>query len=127
MKLKDNFYRLENIRNEGEHRLFSITLLPDCELYRGHFPGNPVCPGVCSIEMIRQCAEYLMGSPLFIRSIKQCRFTAILSPLNCRELTIDVSLSSAEDSIIVTARIYDERDVYVEFKGEMVKKEEQVS
>ena len=27
------------------------------EFFQGHFPNNPVSPGVCNIEMIKECAE----------------------------------------------------------------------
>lgn len=129
MKFKDNYYRLVGVRNEGAHSLFSIALLPDCELYRGHFPGDPVCPGVCSIELIRQCAECLEREPLFIHRIKQCRFTVLLSPATYRELTVDLSLSPTgeEKGVLASARIYDERNVYVEFKGEMLKRGRAIS
>ena len=31
---------------------FSLELNPEHPVYEGHFPGNPVVPGVCQVQMI---------------------------------------------------------------------------
>ena len=60
MLLKDKFYKVEqeNILTPL-HGVYLIALLPDADVYRGHCPHKPVCPGVCNIETIRECAEML--------------------------------------------------------------------
>ena len=89
--LKD-YYKVESVvRSDGE-AVYTVSLNPDCEVYRGHFPGSPVSPGVCNIQMIRECAQKeclclpeaatdrpgLVGSAvrLYIDEIRQCRFTS---------------------------------------------------
>ena len=42
--------------------VFGVALLPDCEgCYKGHFPGNPVSPGVCNIETIERVRHVTYG------------------------------------------------------------------
>ena len=90
--LANNYYRIlgTEMQTDGS-AVFRIALLPDCDVYRGHFPGRPVCPGVCQVEMARQCAGRLAGHPLLIRRIASC----------------------------VTARLSDSGHTYMELKGEM--------
>lgn len=45
MWLKDHYYKVLTRRVSDGCTVFRIVLLPDCEVYRGHFPGHPVCPG----------------------------------------------------------------------------------
>lgn len=61
--------------------LFIVSIHPDCEVYKGHFPGEPVTPGVCSVQMIKECAEKVLGYPTRITEIKTCRFYRPITPL----------------------------------------------
>ena len=92
------------------------------EFFRGHFPGNPVCPGVCSVQMIRECAERAAGCRLRIDSLQSCRFMAVLTPDNASRLTIVVTLADVQDDRVrLTAEIRNGADVCVALKGEFGK------
>lgn len=119
--LANNYYRIlgTEMQTDGS-AVFRIALLPDCDVYRGHFPGRPVCPGVCQVEMARQCAGRLAGHPLLIRRIVSCRFLTLATPDACPELDLAVALQPAgEGAWTVTARLYDSEHIYMELKGEM--------
>lgn len=109
--LKD-YYKVESVvRSDGE-AVYTVSLNPDCEVYRGHFPGSPVSPGVCNIQMIRECAQKeclclpeaatdrpgLVGGAvrLYIDEIRQCRFTSLITPLTHPEVDVHISLSAAD-------------------------------
>ena len=121
MLLKDKFYKVEqeNILTPL-HGVYLIALLPDADVYRGHFPHKPVCPGVCNIETIRECAEMLTGKDLFMKTIKQCRLTAVATPKVCPLLDVTIELTPAPNgaSYVVQAKIADAETTFMELKGE---------
>lgn len=119
--LENKYYQILCMTMQEEGcAVFRVALLPDCEAYCGHFPGRPVCPGVCQVEMARQCAERLSGCKLYIKSIGLCRFLAVASPDVCPEVEIAVALKSVKEGTwLMTARLFDERAIYMEFKGEV--------
>ena len=119
MKLENNYYELISMHCGGTGGVFHFTLRPDCEVYRGHFPGNPVCPGVCNMQMIKECAERLTGQRLHIGSIRRCRLTAVATPAACPELTVKIDLQPVGDGYTVTATISDARQTYMDYKGKM--------
>ncbi|MCF0178848.1 MAG: beta-hydroxyacyl-ACP dehydratase [Bacteroidales bacterium] len=120
MLLKDKFYKvLSETRQDEQNAVYLCQLLPDCDVYRGHFPHKPVSPGVCNIEMIKECAMMLTGKSLQIKGIKQCRLTAIASPTVCPEVKVTVSVSATEDVYIVVANIANETQSFMDYKGEM--------
>ena len=122
MLLKDKYFKVqqENILTPF-HGVYLIALLPDADVYRGHFPHKPVCPGVCNIETIRECAEMLSGKNLMIKTIKQCRLTAVATPEVCPLVDVNVMLTSNQDSsaYIIQASIADAETTYMELKGEL--------
>ena len=42
--------------------------------FEGHFPGNPIVPGVCLIELSRVMAEQAAGLELVLQEISLCKF-----------------------------------------------------
>jgi 3-hydroxyacyl-[acyl-carrier-protein] dehydratase len=119
MFLENRFYKItKEERAENEAR-FTVSILPDCDVYDGHFPGNPVCPGVCNIQTIKECAERLVGQPLTITTIKQCRLTAVATPQVCPEVTVTVSATENEGGYLITANISDEKQGYMSLKAIM--------
>lgn len=121
MLLKDKYYKLmrEN-RLDANTAVFLVSLLPQADVYRGHFPQRPVCPGACTIQMMRECAELLTGNRLLIRTIKQCRFITMATPQHCSLLDVTVQVARIEgtDAYNVTARMTDADATYAELKGE---------
>ncbi|MGN1248330.1 MAG: hypothetical protein ACI4UO_07050 [Paludibacteraceae bacterium] len=55
-----NYYHILSSDITSEEGMFRVALNADCEVYQGHFPGEPVCPGVCNIQMIKECAEIVL-------------------------------------------------------------------
>lgn len=128
MRLIDTYYRVWSAHYGAETASFHVELLPDCEVYRGHFPDRPVCPGVCNIGMLKECMEEALGVKLVIDTIKQCRMTALASPDSCSELDIQMSFQRLDESRwVVQARLYDTERTYMEYKGEMKRKDGKAS
>ena len=44
---------------------------PEADFYRGHFPGNPVTPGVLLVECMAQCSVVPLAVYLFHRDFEE--------------------------------------------------------
>ena len=141
----NNYYKINSRTDDGESTLFNVSLLSDYHIYSVHFPGNPVSPGVCNIQMIKECAEQLTGRRLFLAFITKCRFSAMITPKMTPKLWLRMRLSKdgfrfPEDSVHgstggfqrcsfeehlnfsemfnIKATLFDDITTYIEFKGE---------
>lgn len=122
MLLENKFYRvLSEERREGLSATYHVAILPECDVYDGHFPGDPVCPGVCNIEMIKECSMLLCGETLRYSFIKQCRLTALATPTASFNVDVVVSLVPNADGYTLQASIADDRQTYMIIKGQLDK------
>ena len=85
--------RLYDILEENE-RGFSLRMKRDHSVYQGHFPGNPITPGVLTLQMVCECLSRHVGRELHYAAIKNCRFAAIVRPgdnlrLNMQTASVD--------------------------------------
>lgn len=119
--LQDRYFTIKEGRKNESGSEFLIALNPDHQVYQGHFPGDPICPGVCSIQMIRECAEVSLGKKLTIGSISQCRFSELLTPTKNKELLLRLVLNDKGDGTVgVVASLLsdDAQTSFLEYKGD---------
>lgn len=121
MHIENEFFRIVDIlKTDGNNAVFKIELIAECKVYEGHFPGNPICPGVFNIETIKECAQILSGRSLRISGVKHCRFTSLLTPANREVISVKINTAGMENGLVVQATISDISNSYVEFKGNMI-------
>ena len=81
MVLKNSLYTIEG-RSAAEGAVaYDIRLQPDHFIYQAHFPGEPITPGVCVIQIAKELLEEHLGRPLAIRAVKNVKFLAVVSPV----------------------------------------------
>lgn len=99
MKLQDNYFTIRKIsypNSDTRHGRFKINLLADHPVYEGHFPGEPVCPGVCSLQMVKECAQLMAHEKFLISYIKQYRLLEVMAPQKNPELMVEIHLEQGE-------------------------------
>ena len=60
----------------------TVRLLPESPVYRGHFPGYPITPGVCLVEIALELMEEMAGQAGKVRLVaaKNIKFTSPVLP-----------------------------------------------
>ena len=69
-------------------REIEIELNPGHALYQGHFPGQPVVPGVCTLQMIKESAEQIVSQPLQYVQIASSKFLSAINPVSYTHLDV---------------------------------------
>ena len=81
MKLIDSLYTIiSDSANESVHE-YTIRLNPEHFIYKAHFPGEPITPGVCIMQIVRELMEKSTGLSLEIDYVKNIKFLRIITPL----------------------------------------------
>lgn len=87
MKLKNNLYRIKDSQMDGLTGCYLLELNPECVIYQAHFPGEPITPGVCIVQMGKEVLEDALGRELEIENVKNVKFLSIISPSETQEIT----------------------------------------
>ena len=101
--MNDFFKILESKTADGCHE-FIVDINKEHKVFEGHFPGNPVVPGVMSMMMIRKCAETIIGRKTRFATISQCKYHNVIIP-DGRKKTIKVSV---DETLTLKGEINDE-------------------
>lgn len=81
MRLYNDFFFLTGHNEHREDSVVACVILnPSHIIYQVHFPGNPITPGVCIIQMATEILEQDLGKKLEIDVIHNVKFLSILVP-----------------------------------------------
>lgn len=95
MKLQDNLYTLQSA--DTEVRSFTIRLNPDCIIYKAHFPGMPITPGVCIIAIATELLQELIGRIAVLKEVVNAKFIATINPIERPHVTVTFNKMSIDE------------------------------
>ncbi|WP_299439101.1 3-hydroxyacyl-ACP dehydratase [uncultured Aquimarina sp.] len=108
MLIADLYKINEDSVNDGVQTT-SITLNPDSEVFKGHFPGNPITPGVCTLQIIKELTEKRTACSLFMKKASNVKFMAVINPEKTPDLIITNGFTDTEDEIKIKSTVkYDD-------------------
>ena len=121
MRLNGDLFRIESRLEclpEGQSG-FNIVLNPDHLIYKAHFPGQPVTPGVCILQMIQELLSVQCDRQLYIRKIKNAKFTSMISPVTDSRVSVVFSSLTPEEGGIraqgIVVRPDNNADIFLKF------------
>lgn len=91
MKLKNQLFKINDITPTDDGMVCHVSLLPDCIIYKAHFPQQPITPGVCIVQMAKELMETYLERAYEISEIKNVKFLYILSPIESPEVIFTFS------------------------------------
>lgn len=77
----NNLYTTDRCERAGSEALFFVTLNAKHEIFRAHFPGNPIVPGVCLVQMAAELGALMLGAgALEVVELKNAKFLIPIDP-----------------------------------------------
>ena len=88
--LQNSFYKIVNMDSGQQDCTATICLNREHEIYKAHFPGQPVTPGVCQIQIVTEILALQLNENVYLSDIKNVKYMAVISPEEVSELTVDI-------------------------------------
>jgi 3-hydroxyacyl-[acyl-carrier-protein] dehydratase len=102
------WYSLTNINSSAEGKLSaSAEVKPDSPWFSGHFPGNPILPGIAQLALVFEAIKQGAADDLRISSVRRVRFKQIVKPDDRLEITVQ-SISKSPFSYSFRIMLKDE-------------------
>lgn len=71
---------LKDFATEGDTATAEVSFPESFSGFRGHFPGQPVLPGVCQISVALAMAERLRGKRQVLGEVVNAKFVSMVVP-----------------------------------------------
>ena len=81
-----------------------VRLLPDSPIYRAHFPGWPITPGVCLVQIALELMEEMAGQAghdgqVHLVAAKSIKFTSPIIPTEGTDLRFNMGGEGCERTV----------------------------
>ncbi|MEO8172574.1 MAG: 3-hydroxyacyl-ACP dehydratase [Sediminibacterium sp.] len=115
--LNNDLYTVDSITKEEGSSTAVIRLNVLHPIFAGHFPGEPVLPGACMLQMIKEMMEMATGHSIQLQKANHIKFIALIDPTKNDLLQINLAHIISEEGLVVTATLLREDTVCLKFNG----------
>jgi 3-hydroxyacyl-[acyl-carrier-protein] dehydratase len=117
--LRNDLYTTGSIIKTNSLHLVPVTLNPAHPIFSGHFPGQPVLPGVCMLEMVKEILEELLQQKLRISKGPQIKFLSMIISDKDPDFTIELHYEIINEIIHTRGKIFREQVVFMKYLLEL--------
>ncbi|MEP7255742.1 MAG: 3-hydroxyacyl-ACP dehydratase [Ferruginibacter sp.] len=119
--LLNDFFTIIDTESSGSEIWAALSIDANHKIFEGHFPNQPVVPGVCMMQMVKEIIEKVIGKPTNLVKAAEMKFLAIIDPQVNNRIQATISYAIDEDGQIkVTCSLYKDELVHFKFRGVFV-------
>jgi 3-hydroxyacyl-[acyl-carrier-protein] dehydratase len=121
-KFLNELYTIKNIQKESVNKLtIQVELNRDHDIFKGHFPGHPILPGVCTIQILKELLEIQLNRNLNLAKAGTIKYLSFIDPLKNCIINYEIQLNEmGSDRVSCSATIKFESIVFCSLKSEFV-------
>ena len=116
--LLDEFYFITDSMVRPNSMEATIEINKNHRIFEGHFPGQPIIPGACLFQIIKEMIELAVAGPVQLVKADHLKFLIPLDPNDTTPLKIDLKYNLAgPQHVHVSANVRKNNDMCFKFNG----------
>ena len=116
--LQGNFFDITNLEMTGFDVKADLVINAGHNIFEGHFPGQPVVPGVCMMQMIKEIMEQVTGKSSDLIKAGEMKFLAIIDPRQNNILQAKLKYAiEINGNMRVVATLFKDEIIHFKFNG----------
>lgn len=96
MLIKDFYERVSLTSTGPDEYEVLVNLNKDSTVYAGHFPDQPIAPGVCLTQMVKEVTNAILEKNWQLKEVRQIKFLAMVDPNVTPSLLLQLSLKPTD-------------------------------
>jgi 3-hydroxyacyl-[acyl-carrier-protein] dehydratase len=118
MILQGDFFDISSLETADFDIKADLVINAGHKIFEGHFPGQPVVPGVCMMQMVKEILEQVIGKETNLIKAHEMKFLAVIDPRqnNIIQAALKYSLEEGKN-INVSASLFKNELTHFKFKG----------
>ena len=110
-----DLFEIKKKEFDGKKLTATVDINADNNIFKGHFPNNPVAPGVMQVQLVKELVELQVQKDLELVTMSRCKFLAILNPVKTPTIEVEVDITEVEGQYNVKAGGKSSNEVYFKF------------
>ncbi|MBQ8269860.1 MAG: beta-hydroxyacyl-ACP dehydratase [Bacteroidaceae bacterium] len=121
MKLLNDFFTINSSAENGNELIYNIHLNKEHFIYAAHFPGNPITPGVCIMQMVQELIEQHLNAKLQLKTLNNIKYMSVISPVTDADISIGASYTQNDGTVKIKGVIKNESAIFTKYSATYIK------
>lgn len=117
MILLGDFFEIVSLETEEGSMNALLEINAGHRIFEGHFPNQPVVPGVCMMQMVKEIVEKVLGKKADLSAAAEMKFLAVIDPTQNNIINATIKYSTEEGKVKVVASLFKEETIHFRMKG----------
>jgi len=114
----DPLFNIAKLKHNDNIIIAALDINKDCDIFKGHFPGHPVVPGACMLQIVKEVLEEALDTSLRLKRAEYLKFINMIDPGSTSLVALDIVYKVIEDGdVSVVAKILNGEVVCFKFQG----------
>lgn len=116
--LAGNFYTIMESQQTEQSFAAQLALNAAHPIFEGHFPGQPVVPGVCMMQTIQELLEKRLERKLLLQKAVNMKFLVMIDPVVQPQVKTELQFTLQDDGTVkANAVIKSDSTIFMKFQG----------
>lgn len=121
MLLSTNYYSYSFKGQQDDGTLiWNVTFNALHPIFEGHFPQNPVVPGVTMVQLVKELLTIHINKDLHLEKISLIKFLKVINPTIEQSYEVRIKLQEEGANLKCDATIAIEQDAYFKMKSSYI-------
>lgn len=115
--LVEKLFEIEDVKQVENKLSTTVEINAKNKIFEGHFPNNPITPGVIQVQLVKEILEKHFNKSLKLSTMDRCKFVAILNPETNPVIDVEITVDKLDDSYKIKASGKDASNTYFKFSA----------
>ena len=113
----DNFYRYKIDKHIDNEIYAFVHVNKTHKIFEGHFPSQPIIPGVVQILMIKEILSHCLNVEMQLNSSKSIKFLSMINPNETDAIQVSIAYKIEDGNYNINARLHHQEQNFLKFRG----------
>ncbi len=113
--LLGSLFTIVSTQSENNAVILELTLQDRHPVFEGHFPGRPVVPGACLLQLVKEIMQLITGHELQLLKAHQLKFITLIEPGRTGILKMTLKYQTEGTTVSATGILYNNAEVCFKF------------
>jgi len=90
-------YRIDSFHAKENEISAYISFNTEHEVFKAHFPGSPIVPGVVQIQIIKDLLKKHFSKDLILKKSRIIKYLNVISPVTDKNLHLNITIEDRTD------------------------------
>ncbi len=116
--LLGELFTIQSIQKRENSATAIISINSEHPIFEGHFPGQPVLPGACQLQILKDILQTMLNIEIQLVTAHQLKFLSVIDPRQAGVLQMDIThQTTAPMQLTVTAALLNDGVSCFKFNG----------